>query len=161
MAVTQRDGRQFSVTAAARDGTTSVRPDRVSCGTSVDLGSQPGFGVTMTDEPVALGDYSYVAVAELANGAKSQPKANAVVAALDDVTPPVASTALEVGSWATGHRAVEVALRMSPIVTARLIQTRTPAERPSTWMTSGSSSLRAAMSCPLARRSRGSSTAAS
>jgi hypothetical protein len=134
-----------------------TQPSLLACCSGLFLAS--GSGVTMTDGPLPLGDYSYVAVMELANGAK--------VATQGECRGPRRCHAArgqhgprgrQLGDWPSCGRGRSA---YALIVTAPLIQTRTPAERPSTWMTSGSSSLPVAMSCPLARRSRCSSTAAS
>ncbi len=108
IAATQKDGREFSVSVAAGDGATPVRLYRMSGGTSVDLGLQPGSGTTITDGPLPPGDYAYVAVVELANGAKSSPKRSPALPALNDATPPITSFALNGDSSTTTQRDIGI-----------------------------------------------------
>jgi alpha-tubulin suppressor-like RCC1 family protein len=102
------DGRIISVDVRTAGGSGMVQLYRLSGTDRTDLGLHPGNGATISDGPLAAGEYSYLAIAVAAGGAESGAFLAGPVTAADDVTPPDLRITLNGGRWETSETEVSV-----------------------------------------------------
>ena len=120
---TPRDGNVVSIDLATTGGTGSVQLYRFEPdGSLTDLGLHPGTGATLTDGPLANGEYRYLAVAVADSGAESGPFVSGPVTTGPDVTPPDFRITLNGGRWdaATTEISVTFTDLTEPVAEMRL-----------------------------------------
>ncbi len=108
LATPQDDG-IVVVSVLADDPTASIQLARLgTTGAPVDLGTHAGSPFTLTDGPLAEGDYQYRAVLTTATGVQAAPAYSDPVHAAADVTAPTARLLLEGDRWTTNDPSITV-----------------------------------------------------
>lgn len=102
------DGSLITLDVRTTGGTGSVQVYRLEGTSRIDVGLHPGTGATITDGPLAAGEYSYLGVAVMTDGAESGPFVAGPVTAGDDVTDPDFRITLNGGNWEVTDTKVSV-----------------------------------------------------